>query len=1044
MSDFPTPLISKILSRLPVKSLLRFRCVSKSWKTLIDSPYSIKIHLQNSQKNTTNHSIILRCYLYSVEFPALNRAIVINHPLKCDNYGTEIVGSCNGLLCLSNGEEDGLDGTIIYNPATKEHRQLPVSPIEFPDDILPFVDRLVYGLGYDHVHDDYKLVRVIQFYCENPDFFDSEMKVYSLKDNSWRRIKDFPKEYYLSYKRVWGVYVNGCLHWVVTKNPESNGSKFIVAFDLGSEKVRFVPKPKALCGELECHINVEVFRGCLGLLCNHFSIRSDFWIMEQYGVQSSWTKLFSIDQQGSVLGSFEYVRPIACSKDGLSVLLDKDMTSLFWYNLRTKRAKRVNVIDMPESIEAQLIVESLVSLKRNEQSGQANSQLSSLPLTLLLDIFSRLPAETLLQLTYVCKEWNNLINDPEFAKMHLKDSGKRNDNLYFILRREKLYLINFHLLNRAVQINHPVVCAKGWTDVLGSCNGLLCLYNEDEELAIWNPLTGRCHKIPITKHQSTKGSNVFTTFIHGFGYDSINDDYKDTDSVYESILSFDLGLEECRVVPQPNYDDIYFKRTLWVLEGSLCIICQYPRRGVDIWVMKDYEMNTWSKLISITQPKPIKSFEYIKPLAYSKNCTEVLLDLDYKKLVWYNMKKKTIRHVNISGLPESFDSEVFITSLIDPNNLIPRQSKQLGQSSCSFATFSKKLVSHILCYLPVKTLLQAQYVSKTWYKIINDPEFIKMQLEVSSNSNSSSLLILSGEKLLSLDYQLFDKAVEINHPSVGKSTDVVGSSNGLICLYKDGDIGLVNPWTGKYESLPSSNFQFHASSTSQCWLIHGFGYDPSSDDYKVVCILQLHNSLSGGSVHSEIQAYSLRTKCWGKIKQFPYIICHPCSGVLASGALHWVAHENPELFSSSKLLIAFDIGSEKCRVVTQPSYVDTDFHMKSWTKLFTISQPKIIKHFKYLKPLGYSNNGAEVLLEQDNEKLLWFNLVKKKVRYLNVRGLPKSFETVMCSGSLVQIGNPPRIFHEKHEQALSKSQNGKDKVRKNVDGFLSKGFKLKL
>ncbi|KAL2928690.1 F-box protein CPR1 [Bienertia sinuspersici] len=1165
MSDLPTPLISEILSRLPVISLLRFRCISRSWRTLIDSPNFIKLHLENSKKNTTNHSIIFRdCYLYSAEFPALNRAIVINHPLKCDHYGTEIVGSCNGLLCLSNGEEDGLNGTIIYNPATKKHRQLPVSPIEFPDDILPSVERLIYGFGYDKVHDDYKLVRVIQFYCGNPDFFDSEVKVYSLKANCWRRIKDFPREYYLSYKRAWGVYVNGCLHWVVSKNPESDGSKYIMAFDLGSEKLKMVPKPKPLCGK--CHLNVEVLRGCLGVLCNYFPIRSDLWIMEQYGVEGSWVKLFSIEQE-SVLGSFEYVRPIACSKDGTSVLLDKDMSSLFWYNLKTKRAKRVNFTDMPKSFEVQMMVESLVPVdglkkkkkkakkKRNEQLGQANNQLSTLPLPLLLDIFCRLPAETILQLTYVCKEWNNLINDPEFAKMHLKGSGKRNDNLYLILRRERLHLIDFNQLNKAVHINHPLVCPKGWTDVLGSCNGLLCLYNEKEDLAIWNPLTGRCHKIPITKYQSPKGSNVFHTFVYGFGYDSINDDYKvvrvlelysydkrrhdyfydefsdsesdtcsgsevqvyslkakcwrsiksfplslcyicpgvlangalhwvanknqDTDSIYESILSFDLGSEECRIVPQPNYADIHFHRSLWVLGGSLCILCHYPRRGVDIWVMKDYEMNTWCKLISITQPKPIKSFEYIKPLAYSKNGTEVLLDLDYKKLIWYNMSKKTIRDVNISGLPESFDSEVFIRSIIDPNNLIPRQTKQLqlGQSSSSFAAFPKKLVSHILRFLPVKNLLQAQCVCKTWYKIINDPEFIEMQLAVSSNCSSSSLLILRGEKLLSLDYQLLDKVVEINLPNlcIEESTDIVGSSNGLLCLCKDRDIALLNPWTGKYERLPSSNFQFHASRTSHSWLIHGFGYDPTSDDYKVVCILQLHNSLEGGSVHSEIQAYSLKSKCWGKIKQLPYIICHPCSGVLANGALHWVARQNPELYSSSNLLLALDFGSEKCRVVTQPSYIDTDFHMslgslkgclsllchyprqsvdiwvmteygtESWTKLLTISQPKIIKNFKYLKPLGYSNNGAEVLLEQDNEKFLWFNLVKKTVRYLKVQGLPKSFETVMCSGSLVQIGNRPTIVHENCAQALSKSQSGKDKVRENVDGgFLSKGFKLKL
>nr|XP_004250284.1 uncharacterized protein LOC101261682 isoform X2 [Solanum lycopersicum] len=42
---FPEVILEDILSRLPVKSLLRFKCVSKFWETLISEPYFKMKHL---------------------------------------------------------------------------------------------------------------------------------------------------------------------------------------------------------------------------------------------------------------------------------------------------------------------------------------------------------------------------------------------------------------------------------------------------------------------------------------------------------------------------------------------------------------------------------------------------------------------------------------------------------------------------------------------------------------------------------------------------------------------------------------------------------------------------------------------------------------------------------------------------------------------------------------------------------------------------------------------------------------------------------------
>ncbi|KAI8000265.1 F-box protein CPR1 [Camellia lanceoleosa] len=374
MSNLPMTLITDILSRLAVKPLLRFRCVSKPWCALIDDPDFIRLHLNRSIKTKSNLSLILRdCYISSVNFNSLDNVIELDHPLKCPEFGTEVLGSCDGLICLYNGEED----VCIWNPSTRKHRNLPSTPIEFPD-YFTSCQYIIYGFGYDSLTDDYKLVRMIQFYGDDWDSFDSEVKVYSLKSNSWRRIQDFP--YYLRYKRGYGVLVGSALHWVVSRKYESDTANLVAAFDLTDEKYRLVPQPEF--SDKDFHMNVGELDGCLCILCNYVQVRIDMWVMNNYGVKESWTKLFSIAQP-QVIRSFEFVTPLAYSKSGREVLLVQDNKKLIWYDLEHKKVKNIKIHGLPEYFETEMCVESLVPLKgggetngkkQNEQENKKKNQ----------------------------------------------------------------------------------------------------------------------------------------------------------------------------------------------------------------------------------------------------------------------------------------------------------------------------------------------------------------------------------------------------------------------------------------------------------------------------------------------------------------------------------------------------------------------------------------------------------------------------------------------------------------------------------------------
>ncbi|KAA8516856.1 hypothetical protein F0562_017326 [Nyssa sinensis] len=350
MSDLPTDVIHDILSRLPVKTLLQFRCVSKLWCALIDSPNFIKSHLKRSIENQNNVSLVLEGDgLYSVNFESLDKAVKLDDPLKSESYRTEVFGSCNGLLCLFNTEK----GMVLWNPSTRKHRKLLVPLGEFCKHQF-----IVYGFGHDVVNDDYKVVRIVQF----NGMMHSEVKIYSLKLNSWRRIPDLP--YHLRYKRVNGMLVSGALHWIVTRKPFDTAN-LIAAFDIGNEKYTLVPQPEY------SHKDFIMYLGVLGenlsIFCNYYLVRIDIWVMKEYGVKESWTKLFSFAQP-SVIRSFQYMRPIAYSKSGEEILLEHDdekflHKKFIWYDLEKETLKNIRIRDMPNPLfSADICLGSLVPL----------------------------------------------------------------------------------------------------------------------------------------------------------------------------------------------------------------------------------------------------------------------------------------------------------------------------------------------------------------------------------------------------------------------------------------------------------------------------------------------------------------------------------------------------------------------------------------------------------------------------------------------------------------------------------------------------------
>lgn len=236
--NLPEVIIEIILSKLPVKILLRFKCVSKSWLSLITSETLIKTHFQNSLQNTCfphsrviiGHEPLYQCSLQSLlNEPLSVAAIPLHDPLKMNR--NKFLGCCNGIVCVMVSWRD----FVFWNPSTRVSKKIP--ELGLGDEKESRV--LTAGFGWDESRDDYKVVVVI-VHDDPPK--PAICKVYSSKARSWKIVEsshDLEEMGFTFNFQTAGTFVNGKLLWVVGRDRREG----IICFDLKSESFAMMEPP---------------------------------------------------------------------------------------------------------------------------------------------------------------------------------------------------------------------------------------------------------------------------------------------------------------------------------------------------------------------------------------------------------------------------------------------------------------------------------------------------------------------------------------------------------------------------------------------------------------------------------------------------------------------------------------------------------------------------------------------------------------------------------------------------------------------------------
>ncbi|PON35983.1 F-box domain containing protein [Parasponia andersonii] len=380
-------LVVEIFSWLPPESLIRFKCVSKSWYALINGlitdPKFVAKHLHNIKKNMFSpaslivgglllENDILKTGLAGFEVKEVLSLLTIfnddgnnkNHihsfieDLPQFNTSHVTTYHCNGIICLFSD----LKTTMLWNPALMEVKFLPERGLVYLYGLLGM------GFGYDCRAHDYKIISIASHYIYGGHYHPSKAEIYTLHNNCWREIKMPMLSTNVMHRNV---YCKGVCYWLVQ---EDKG--MILSFDMCDELFHTIPLPHKLGPLQEDHMNLMVWNDSVALLSypghNWYQVSIEIWIMNDSfsggeGIRPFYWSKYQIVGPISGIG----VPLMFWRNDELLVEgRDGDLVS---YNLRTQKLR--NIVTPRTSRISYLAcsyVKSLVSLNEKVTESDVN------------------------------------------------------------------------------------------------------------------------------------------------------------------------------------------------------------------------------------------------------------------------------------------------------------------------------------------------------------------------------------------------------------------------------------------------------------------------------------------------------------------------------------------------------------------------------------------------------------------------------------------------------------------------------------------------
>lgn len=323
-------ILFSIIVRLSVKSLLRFRCVSKLWNTIISDKEFRKIHVDQSKASSTTKFLLVQTNDGLFEFrDSKSPQIVMGKqklPLK-RFQNPNMVGSCDSLVLIKTCIDD--NEYVLWNSYTNEYRIF----------VCPYSKGMTLrgcGLCYDSGDDDYKVILIytsfyVVHYVERNKWIKKTNEVSKRIEKVVNGVTLYPKSLECSV----GISVIGGVFWSFSSleilHHFVNIYSKIIYFDVKSDQVKEFVKPYFISA-------YQLFRltsmnGCVSLY-GDITFGLDIWIMKQGG----WTLLMKINRNNSYRcdRSISNIVLLSCTRNGEILFHIRSLECLVMYDSRRR------------------------------------------------------------------------------------------------------------------------------------------------------------------------------------------------------------------------------------------------------------------------------------------------------------------------------------------------------------------------------------------------------------------------------------------------------------------------------------------------------------------------------------------------------------------------------------------------------------------------------------------------------------------------------------------------------------------------------------